>query len=301
MNVSVKIKLLILPVALCAVLACYSDVFAISKIGKKRAVVALDEAVAFLEANDFDKALEKIDESLKIYPRFARAHVVMGKVFYRKGNTVRALVEFEKAIELDPSEDRAYWERGQVYYDTRDYKRAVADFGSVIEHNNKDYKAFYHRGLAYMKLGNVSLAVKDFEFSLKIDDEYAESHFGLAVIYKKRGSKDQEDYHRGKASEFFNKRGREYLEIGDYKSAISAFKSAIRANEKDSQGYYNIAAVEAAQGKAESFCKKLSIAVRKGFEDWDLVYEDKAIDKIRGEHCFSAIVDAGILKSKNRR
>jgi tetratricopeptide (TPR) repeat protein len=58
-------------------------------------------ADAYRKNGDIDKAIEILERGLEKMPRYASAHVILGKCYYDKGATERAKEEFRRVLELD--------------------------------------------------------------------------------------------------------------------------------------------------------------------------------------------------------
>jgi tetratricopeptide (TPR) repeat protein len=103
-------------------------------------------AAALVEGRRFDEALRHLDLALKVAPQYAPAHVVVGDVWWNRGDAVRAAQEYARAISSDPS--------------------------SADAHNKL--------GIALALLGKTSLAVEHFERAARLAPESAEVKANLA-------------------------------------------------------------------------------------------------------------------------
>jgi tetratricopeptide (TPR) repeat protein len=59
-------------------------------------------ADAYRKNGEIDRAIEILEKGLERFPRYASAHVILGKCFYDKGASERAKAEFRHVLELDP-------------------------------------------------------------------------------------------------------------------------------------------------------------------------------------------------------
>jgi tetratricopeptide (TPR) repeat protein len=81
---------------------------------------------------DDDRAIEDFNQALELGFDNALLYRNRGNAFSRKGNVKRALADYAQAIVLEPENALAYLNRGEVYENTLQKKPAVADYKTVL-------------------------------------------------------------------------------------------------------------------------------------------------------------------------
>src|SRR5688500_15883406 len=108
---------------------------------REDARVRTDLAIAHMRLMETDRAVEEARSALKADERDARAHHVLGKLFYMKGDYANALRELERAVVLETDLDAAYT-LGMTYLRLKQLDRAKLLFeemqaalkGSAVAH-----------------------------------------------------------------------------------------------------------------------------------------------------------------------
>ena len=87
---------------------------------------------------------------------------------YKARNYDLAIDKFTESIKLDPKNDSAYNNRGLTYRDKREYSAAIADFNSALKIKT-NWFVYYNRGTAYYEKRDNDSAVADFSKALKLN------------------------------------------------------------------------------------------------------------------------------------
>ena len=116
---------------------------------------------------NYNKALEALDESIKIDPNKGTTWALLGHVYREMGENKRAIKLYKKAIEIEPNNPRYRKDLGLTYYKTKDYKNAIITFKSALDKNPKDGSLWNHLGGSYSIVRDYGNAIKAFEQSLK--------------------------------------------------------------------------------------------------------------------------------------
>jgi len=108
-----------------------SSLIAAEQIDPKSTSPKLGLARIAFTQNQFDEALEKANELLKINPT-ADTHLLKGEVLTRKGDRPGAVAEFDEAIKLEPNSLGGYIERAQLLIAQGDDAKAQADVKTAL-------------------------------------------------------------------------------------------------------------------------------------------------------------------------
>ncbi|GHV83672.1 hypothetical protein AGMMS50212_10120 [Spirochaetia bacterium] len=163
----------------------------------------LKKAAEFM-GKDNKKALDLLNQALKIDPKYGIAYSGRGIVYHDMKKYNRAITEHNKAIKLDPTYLPAYLNKGGVYRDMKKYARAIAEYDKAIKLDPAYCRAYLARGDIYCLVYDYEFAISDFTKAIEIDPMNAYAYTRRARAYGNRyGSerKSFDDY--GKAINIF--------------------------------------------------------------------------------------------------
>jgi len=173
----------------------------------------------------------------------ASPHMRRALDFYLKEDYDRAIVEYGMAISIDRYHVSAYNLRGGLFTLQKQYDYAIVDYTSAINIAPKlkglgrtisDWmdtlaSALNGRGRAYFTKEQFDLAIDDFNAAIAL----------LSILGQSKALQElriDEDVSHS-LSEAFDYRGRSYLAIGDYDSAVADFRSSLRIDPYDGNDY----------------------------------------------------------------
>ncbi|HZC67740.1 MAG TPA: tetratricopeptide repeat protein [Nitrospirales bacterium] len=96
------------------------------------------DAKELVEAGQFGKAIEVLQEGLKKFPKMVSARVMLGEVYWTSGDLTLARVELEQVIRAAPDNFAAYRKLAQVYHKLGDTASAVKACETILHANSKD-------------------------------------------------------------------------------------------------------------------------------------------------------------------
>ena len=97
----------------------------------------LDQGIALLEEDQYDRSITYFNKAIEINPRFAKAYNNRGIAYGGKGQYDKAISDFNKTLEINPRIAEAHYNRGVVYFLKAEYKEAWDD---VYNAQNLGYK-----------------------------------------------------------------------------------------------------------------------------------------------------------------
>lgn len=130
--------------------------------------------VAYLEANNQDKAKEAFQISLKKDSKNIKS---------------KKMLSFIEQKEIVKSLDMAY-----EFYDKKDYSSALKYLNKAVETFPNDPKVYYYRGLTREAVGDFKGAVSDFKDTVKIDRNYVVAYYKMAESLEKINKKKEALY-----------------------------------------------------------------------------------------------------------
>jgi tetratricopeptide (TPR) repeat protein/MinD-like ATPase involved in chromosome partitioning or flagellar assembly len=149
---------------------------------------------AHLGKESFDEALSDFNEAIRLDANYVKAYVGRGDVYWQKRDLASALADYKRAIELDPKLSDAYTKRGKVLTEQNSLDKAVIDYDHAIELSPTDSTAFLWRGIARSKSGDYDRALADFNDAIELNPKLTEAHIKRAEALRLRdrsGDNDQ--------------------------------------------------------------------------------------------------------------
>ena len=129
--------------------ACTAIIQANQETPKRLAFALANRGYAYRNKHDYDRAIQDLDQAIKLDPDNALAFVNRGDAYRNKREYDRAIRDYDQAIKLDPNNAITFNDRGSAYGGRRDYDRAIQDYDEAIRLDPNLARAFYNRGIAY--------------------------------------------------------------------------------------------------------------------------------------------------------
>jgi len=113
------------------------------------------------KCTDPPKAIEYLNEAIKLRPDLAEAYNNRGNAYGDLGQHQRAIEDYNEAIRLNPHYANAYNNRGYTYSDLGQHQQAIEDYNEAIRLKPENTSAYHNRGQAYFIQGNKELGCRD--------------------------------------------------------------------------------------------------------------------------------------------
>ena len=191
-----------------------------SKYDFWRAEIIYRRGVAWLEKNNFEKAIADFNEILLFDPFYVEGYIRRGYAWLQKGEFDKAIADYSKAIEirptaqvywyraigwknkkeidnaildltevirLSPDYNLAYYARGELWYEKEKFDKAAQDFGEFIKYQPNNAKGYQYRGISKYQLDDFDGAIADLSKAVSLQQEnwYAFHVRGLSYGSKK--------------------------------------------------------------------------------------------------------------------
>ena len=183
--------------------------------------IAYDKGEKKVSENEYDRALEDFNISIKMNPKNAKVYINRANIYGLKKLFDLALNDYSKAIELDKTDPQTFFNRGithsimkqfdkaaqdfttaltmqpgfkaakqnraYAYADNGDYQKATDDLNELIRAEPANPTYYFYRGFSYFKLDNMQAALEDNNAAIKFDPGYSAAYFNRSVINKAFG------------------------------------------------------------------------------------------------------------------
>ena len=180
---------------------------------------------------------------------------------YWKNNTTL----FNHALRVTKNNYVAHHNLGLALFDQGKFEEAIDHYSKAINMRQDEAIFRCNRGNIYIKLGQYKRAIKDYNEAIRLKPDYTDA---------------------------YSNRGLAFAGLGQYGRAIEDYNETIRRKPGYFNAYYNKACAFSLQKNVTLACDWLREAIRRGYNDWKHLQEDKDFDNIRNESCFIDILKA---------
>lgn len=144
--------------------------------------IYLQQAQAYCDEDQWEKAFEACQEILKVAPATAEAYKFLGKILQQQGRPTDAMGFYAKAITLRPNFPEVYSNLGSIYAQKGKWEEAVAYYKKAIERDPELAVAYLNLAKIWKKLGRKESELKCQATALRLQPNLgsAKDHFTLA-------------------------------------------------------------------------------------------------------------------------
>jgi tetratricopeptide (TPR) repeat protein len=166
--------------------------------------LALAEGNKFLDTGETDKAIDALNQAVKLNPDLAEA-------WFKLGIAYGLAEKRDETLEKTETEEAASNKKPAKPNSEKAFEKAVAAYKKIISTNDEDHVAYFNLGRAYNKLNEDEDAAKALKQAVKLNPEDTEYQTELGAILIKLAQ-----YHEA---------------VGPLKKAVELDPENIRAQE----------------------------------------------------------------------
>ena len=159
----------------------------------------------------FEKALTINSNLLSIYPLLIGTYMELGM----EDKVKKARQAYEKANTVKEGEE--HFKSGLKAYLGKEYEAAIEEFKKSVKVNPANPASYSNLGYVYLDLNITDKAYEYQRKAIDIDPNFANAHYGLALIYKNLGDfkaarRHWEEYLRIEPAGYFSRKAKEEIE-----------------------------------------------------------------------------------------
>jgi tetratricopeptide (TPR) repeat protein len=130
------------------------------------------------------QAVEQLQETVRIRPNFAVAHIELGELLARQGQNEQAARELRTALALKPDSADTHLRLGSVLGAMGRNDDALSEFSQGVQLAPDNADGHYDLGIAFAQGGKLEAAVHEFSAAVRLrpDDFEARYNLGLALV-----------------------------------------------------------------------------------------------------------------------
>lgn len=182
------------------------------------------QLISLCEKGQFDKAKPLVQELIQKTPNISEYHRILGQILSDEGDQEEAINSIIDALRWNPKNEWALLMMGNIYAKYKeDIETAMKYYDQVLIIKPNDNIALNNIGANLMQLGKTDEAIMYFEKAIKLNPDYPNTHYALALA-----SEMKEDYMAA-----FN-HSLSALRVNPKKDGLfgNSFKMAIESAEK---------------------------------------------------------------------
>lgn len=150
----------------------------------------IELAMAYLEAAQYDKALNPLLKATRLQPNNADIHTTLGKTYFALGDYGKSASALEVAVKLAPNDFNTSYTLAITYLQQRQFASARQVFDRMIAQFGEHPQIHIAIGRAFREAGRLPEAIEEFKKAIALDSKFPGAHYnlGLAYLWNEGGS-----------------------------------------------------------------------------------------------------------------
>ena len=149
-----------------------------------------DEARAMILQSNYQAAMARLREAIRLDPELGEAHKNLALLFCDTGRFEDALPEAREAVRLSPDFDKAHNVMGLTLYGLRDFEGSIKAYNRAIAINPRYGIAYYNLGVVYEHLKQFEKALATYQQAEKFVEgpsESADTQLNIGMVLNDLG------------------------------------------------------------------------------------------------------------------
>src|SRR5262245_35616205 len=148
----------------------------------KQALKEYEKAVWEIKDHNSQRAIERLEKSVKLAPDFYNAHVDLAQEYRKTDRLDAAAHELTRAFELNPREGSPLIQLGEIYLEKNNFERAAEVLSQAIRVEPGSAIAHYALGRARYKLSEYVEAERAFKRAALLDTDFEAAELMLLHV-----------------------------------------------------------------------------------------------------------------------
>src|SRR5881409_12509 len=153
----------------------------------KQALKEYEKAVQELKDHNTERAIERLEKSIKLAPDFYNAHLGLAQEYRKTDRLDAAEQELTRASALNPREATPLIQLGEIYLEKNNFERAAEVFSQATRIEPGSAVAHYALGRARYKLSEYAEAEQAFTRAALLDKDFEAPELMLLHVYVRQG------------------------------------------------------------------------------------------------------------------
>ncbi len=257
----------------------------------------VESALLSIQQNDWDKALEQLQQAVQVNPADLEAHVYLGEAYGRHGeyqkmvehyNTAKSLMAGagkanQKFTEKINNDTYRFWSesfnKGVANVNAKKLAEAAVDFQNCIVIDANRPEAYRNLGYVNLVTDNPEAAIKSYQEGIRINPKDTESMVALGSAYLQVNQYDKTIELMDKVLEIdslnikaIEQKAMAYDHLGESDKAFAAYKDALSKQPDDTDLLFNVGRLYLFKNDYEKAIENFKIVLEKNPDDFDSNY-----------------------------
>lgn len=216
-------------------------------------------AKVYIQQDDWDKAIEQLEQAVKTYPNDAEAHYLLGKGYGMKGRFEEMNKEFDASLTIGPKfqneiefERNKYWvenfNKGVKAFNAQKHDEAIDAFTTAITVTPDKPESYRNRGVAYIRLDKTEQAISDLQKALELEPDHINTltNLGLVQMQADKSEEAIATFEKilqldPKNTDAISQLGILYDKTGQTEKAMQSYKDALAEDPENPDLLFNYA------------------------------------------------------------
>jgi tetratricopeptide (TPR) repeat protein len=149
--------------------------------------VPFDTALVLLSDVNYPDAANELEKSIKLDPKSALAHVLLGRAYQNTNRTVQAVQQFQTALRLDPKVSLGHYNLGFAYASLGRNQGAIAEYEKELRRSLKNPSVLYQLGHCELEMGDWQRAIDHLKQAAELDPTNPGVPYDLGKVFLLQG------------------------------------------------------------------------------------------------------------------
>jgi Flp pilus assembly protein TadD len=143
-------------------------------------------AMAYLQLDDPENAVEAYQSALQVDPYRDDIRVKLGNLYFSQGKYDDARTQYAEAVRLNPGTVNRY-SLGQAYIELGRYADAEAQYNEITRLAPREAGGYLGMGQVYSRQGNFEEAIRQFQQAINLDPDLYDAYSEIGYSYAEMG------------------------------------------------------------------------------------------------------------------
>jgi tetratricopeptide (TPR) repeat protein len=230
-----------------------------------------------IKQNQAPKAIALVKEYVAAHSNDAKAHELLGAVYFGSKDLGSAQQEFERALQLDPNRVDVQLRLAKLYEDQGKTDEALAHYQKASDQQPKSAPLATVVGNMYLKKGDLDKAEKYYSQALSIDPNFSIALANTAWVYAQQnknldvalGMAQKANSQMPKIASIRDTLGWVLYKKGSYSSAMPLFVDCVSESPKTASFQYHLGLTQMALGNKVEAKRSLERALNLNLDPTD--------------------------------
>ena len=207
----------------------------------------LKESQKAYASNDYDKAIEKINEMINQGYKNAEIYCNLAVIYTKKQQFQKAVDSYQEGLKIEPLYINTYHNFGAFLKSIKRYKDALDVYLLGVKKYPNDANLHNNIGMMFESLGQNAKAIEAYKNAVRLNPKFAKAVNNIAVVlYKQKRYKESSDMFElalnidPKYYEVYSNLGAALNRQKRYDESITALEMAIKKLPKSPGAYTNL-------------------------------------------------------------